>query len=161
MVILQILLQAKPESEYHLRAASFLMCIAMLMRSSILRRRRRGTAPGANPHGSPTRTSAHQETTSWTSGSVRVLSRLPTLRRCHNFEQHEDCVCGRICRIFEIDSQRVLPCAGVPLVEPTQEAGMKLEGEEAPYDDIAEQIRAWTASCAAVCCQVASSRRSS
>jgi hypothetical protein len=30
--------------------------------------------------------------------------------------------------------------AGVPLVEPMQEAGMKLQGEEAPYDDIVEQI---------------------
>ena len=37
--------------------------------------------------------------------------------------------------------QRSLSCAGVPLVEPMQEAGMKLEGEEAAYDDIAEQIQ--------------------
>ena len=30
--------------------------------------------------------------------------------------------------------------AGVPLVEPTQEAGMKLQDEEVPYSEIAEQI---------------------
>jgi len=30
--------------------------------------------------------------------------------------------------------------AGVPLVEPAQEAGMKLQDEEVPYSEIAEQI---------------------
>ena len=94
--------------------------------------RRRGTAPGSNPRGEP---SPYVSASGENILDVRFCAPAAVqLTRCSARDKLT------FLRMLYAARQPCSMLAGVPLVEPPQEAGMKLQDEEVPYDNIAEQI---------------------